>query len=252
MNETNNLRVITLKDLWTLFVQRIVPIILAAVIVVGAFAAYNLLLRDPRYASTATLYILHQSEREDSTSSDAVNEVSLALRLVYDCDYLLKSRTVLNEVIETLNLDMTYEQLYERITTVNPENTRVLEITVEGDSPEQAKAIVDMICDIGPGRIAEAMGYSQVNRYEYGTLPEYPSNSPGLLIYAVVAVAAAVLTYGVFLMIFLLDDRIRTDEDIKRELGLSVLAEIPDMNDNSRSAYGYYRRGRQTTTRKRS
>lgn len=226
MNEQNNLRAITLKDLWDLLVRRGAAIALAAVIAAGGLLATDLMAYRPQYASTATMYILRHGSA-DISSGEAASELNLALRLVYDCDYFLRSRTVLEDVIRELDLDMTYDQLYARISTANPSNTRVLEITVRGDTPEQAKAIVDRICDIGPGKIEAALGYGQLKRYEYGTLPVSPSNTPNVLKYAAVAIGAAAAAYVVFLLIFLLDDRIRTDEDIEKLLGLPVLAQIP-------------------------
>lgn len=244
MNETNSARVITLKDLWYLLVQRIVVIVLAAVIASVSFFAVDILCYDPMYTSTATMYILRQNGSSDTSSGEAVSELSLALRLVYDCNYFLKSRTVLNTVIEELDLDLTYNQLYSRISTSNPTNTRILEISVKAETPELAKAIVDRICDIGPGKIEEAMGFSQVNLYEYGTLPTSPSNGLNMLTYGVVGVAAAVVVYVVYLLMFILDDRIRTEEDIERYLGLSILGEIPNLNGSGKSRYGYYRGGK--------
>lgn len=241
MNEINNMRAITLKDLWDLFIHRIAVIALAAVIAAGSLFVVDKITIKPMYASTATMYILRQSGSENSSSGEAANELTLALRLMYDCNYLLKSRTVLNTVIEDMDLDMTYYELSSRISTANPTNTRILEITAEAETPELAKAIVDKICEIGPDKIQDAMGFSQVNLYEYGTLPKDPCNNPGLMKYAVIAVAAAVAVYAVFLMMFILDDRIRTEEDIERYLGLSILAEIPDFNADTKGRYGYYR-----------
>lgn len=244
MNETNSVRVITLADLWDLFVQRIIVIVLAAVIAAAGFFAVDMAMYDPQYSSTATLYILRQNGSEYTSSGEAANELALALRLVYDCNYFLKSRTVLNTVIEDLGLDMSYGQLYSRISTANPTNTRVLEITVRGDTPEQAKAIVDRICDIGPGKIEEAMGFSQVNLYEYGTLSAAPTNAPNIMKYGIVGVAAAVIVYAVFLLMFILDDRLRTDEDVERILGLSILADIPNIGSSQKGRYGYKSAGK--------
>lgn len=245
MNETNNVRIITLNDLWNLFTQRFLVIVLAAVIAAAGVFAVDMVSYEPIYASTATMYILRQSGGENTSSGEAANELTLALRLVYDCNYFLKSRTVLNTVIEELELDMSYEQLYSRISTTNPTNTRILEITATAETPELAKSIVDRICDIGPEKIENAMGFSQVNLYEYGTLPDNPVNGASLLTYVIVGLAAAVVTYAVFLLMFILDDRMRTDEDIESILGLSVLAEIPHAGSGGKKRYGYYHAYRQ-------
>ena len=111
MNQKANFKTVTLKDLWGVFVQRLWVIILAACICCGGFLVFNRMTFVPQYASTATLYILRQAD--SATASDANSDFSLALKVVNDCTYLLKSHTVLDEVISSLNLDMEYEDLYE-------------------------------------------------------------------------------------------------------------------------------------------
>lgn len=241
MNETNLNRIVTLKDIWDVFVRRIPIILLAAVIAAGGFFAFDRLTYEPLYSSTATLYITRDRTDNVTTSGEAYNDFTLALKVVYDCNYLLKSRTVLNQIIEEMDLDMTYAQLYSHISTNNPYNTRILEVTVTAETPDLAKQIVDRICVLGQQKIEDAMGFSQVNLYEYGTHSPIPSNQSSALLTLIAGVAAAVVTYAVFLVIFLLDDRIRSAEDVERLLELSILAEIPDANGTHKSHYGYYR-----------
>jgi hypothetical protein len=89
----------------------------------------------------------------------------------------------------------------------------------------------------------KATGFNQVNVYEYGTLSRTPSNSIKLPIHLAIGASAAVLTYLIFVVAFLLDDRIRTEEDIERYLGLSILGEISDLDGGPKKGrYGYYRR----------
>lgn len=230
-------KTITIRDLWSIFVKRAwIIFLVAALSAVIAFGFVKLTVT-PQYSSTATLYILRQ-EDEVASSSD----FSLALNVVNDCDYLLKSNSVLDEVIRELKLDTPYEVLYNNISTSNPEDTRILEVTAVADSPELAKKIVDKLCQIGSEKITEAMGFQQVNLYEYGILNNKVSNGFGLSGYVLVAMIAAVLTYTVFLFIFLLDDRIQSPEDIERHLGLSILGEIPDANAPKKGGYYHYYR----------
>lgn len=237
MELEEHIRVITLKDLWDVFRHRFLLMVLAAIIVMGGMFAFNKITFTPQYDSTATLYILRQSN--DGSDPDSYYDFSLALNLVNDCDHLLKSHAVLDAVIQELNLDMDYEDLYGRVSVANPEETRVLEVTVAADSPEMAKKIVDKVCEKGTVKIDEAMGIKQVNLYEYGVLDPEPSNRTGLLMYLLMGMVAAVFVYSYYLVRFLLDDRIRTDEDIERHLGLSILGEIPNANAKKHGKYGY-------------
>ena len=237
MQFEEHIRVVTLKDLWDVFRHRFFLMVLAAIIVMGGMFAFNKVTFDPEYESTATLYILRQSD--SSSDTDSYSDFSLALNLVNDCDHLLKSHAVLDAVIQELNLNMDYEDLYERVSVTNPEETRVLEVSVVADTPELAKKIVDQVCEKGTVKIDEAMGLKQVNLYEYGILEDEPCNTTSLLMYLLMGVVAAVLVYSYYLVRFLLDDRIRTDEDINRHLGLSILGEIPNANAKKHGKYGY-------------
>ena len=244
MNENTNMRVVTLKDLWNIFIQRLIPIVLAAAIAMVLSIAVSNMAYEPKYSSTATLYILRENEGMTTSSGEANNEFTLALKIVNDCTYLLKSRTVVERVIADLGLDMTYKELRGMISTNNPTNTRILEVTVTADSPEAAKVIVDRLCEVGKDSITEAMGFDQVNLYEYGALEKQPANSINPLTHIIIAAALAVGVYIIFVLAYLLDDRIRTQEDIERVLGLSILGEIPNLNGNGKSRYGYSRYGK--------
>jgi capsular polysaccharide biosynthesis protein len=242
MNETNNQQIITFRDIWELFVQRLVIVLLITALSVAIFFVYDKATYVPMYQSTATLYIAGDDSFEGNTSADAYNTYSLALKVVNDCDYLLSSRSVVDQVIGEMNLRTAYSVLQSRISTDNPSNTRILEVTVEAESPELAKQIVDRLCEIGEEKINEVMGANYVGLYEYGTLASVACNSTPKSTYIIVAAVTAVITFGLCLLVFLLDDRIRTTENLEQVLGLTVLGDIPDSNAlGQKGRYGYYR-----------
>jgi capsular polysaccharide biosynthesis protein len=91
-------------------------------------------------------------DNDEYTSSD----FSLALNVVNDCTYLLRSHKVLDDVITELNLDVDYDTLTEKISTANPEGTRILEVIVRSDTPEHAREIVNCVCLVGAEAITDA------------------------------------------------------------------------------------------------
>lgn len=116
------------------------------------------------------------------------------------------------------------------ITIENPSNTRYLEISVESDSPEKSKLIVDSVCEIGKDQIVNVMGFNQVNIVDEGTLATEPSNSKFSYTCILLALLTFVLMYIIFVLIYIFDDRISDPELMEKYLGLSVLALIPNMN----------------------
>lgn len=247
MENNTNTRVVTLSDIWDIFVHHIWIMILAAIVAAGSAYAIVKVTYTERYESVATLYILQQNTMQPQMQNNNYDDdFNLALKVVNDCTHLLKSHSVLETVIRDLNLDITYEDLYDEITVSNPEDTRILEVRAESNSPESAKRIVDHVCTEGTEKITEAMGFKQVNFYERGILDNKPCNRTSLITYILVAFIAAALVYAYFFIYFLLDDRIQTDEDIAYYLNVSVLGDIPNAEEKGKKKYGYkyYRRHR--------
>ena len=240
MSDMNNTKAVTLRELWEIFVQRWWVIFLIAGLCAGGFMALTEASYVPRYESTATLYILRQNGEESNGSNSQYYDFTMALNVVNDCTALLKSHSVIDRVIGELNLTETYRQLSDSISTSNPDNTRILKVTVEADTAENAKRIVDAICEEGQNKITEAMGFQQVNLYEHGILNPEPCNKTGLSTYIIVGIVAALVTYLGMLIAYITDDRLWTEEDIKRYLSLSVLGDIPNADQTAKKR-GYYK-----------
>lgn len=230
-------RTYTLIDLWKILVKRLWIIFLITGIAEAAFITVVHLTFHPVYSSVATLYVLKQDNRLNESD---IEDFSLALNVINDCTYLLKSHAVLDQVIVDLSLDIPYEQLSGMITTSNPTNTRILEVRVTADSPKEAKRMVDRVCQVGAKKIEEAMGFKQVNLYEYGTLERTPSNKVSLMTYIMVGLFAAFITYLLFVINAIFDTSLRSDEEIEELLGVSIIGDIPNAGGSKDRHYGYY------------
>lgn len=240
MEKQSNVKMITLLDLWKVFIRNFWIIILAVALVTGGYFVYEKVTYEPRYESTATLYILRQDDKKNGNDT---SDFTLALNVVTDCNYLLKSHAVIDDVIDELNLDMSYATLRSCINTSNPEGTRILEVRVESSSPKLSKEIVDAVCEIGAQKIEDAMGFQQVNLYEYGIYNESPIGLTGYITYFIIAIITAILAYTFLLLIYLFDDRITTDEEIEKHLNLHVIGDIPYLNGTRGNKYRYYKYG---------
>ena len=183
--------------------QKKVLIILAAIVAAVALVfVYNLISYVPEYQSKATLYILKQNNNEQSVSA---SDFSTALDVVNDYTYILKMQSVLDEVIDELKLNTDYLKLQKKITTNNPSGTRILEVKAKAATPELAVKIADAVCRIGVEKINYSLGFKQVNISEEGKLNPKPSNKPGIKVYALAGMLAAVVVCGIYVVIYLLD-----------------------------------------------
>lgn len=186
---------ITLHCLLELAAKKWLAVLLAATVITGLWWTALQIFVAPEYSATATVYVLPQPQQEQSEEA-----FSLALKLVEDCRYMHKSSAVLSAVMDELGLDMDATQLSRQITVENPADTRFLEVTVRASSPELAKQIADTLCAEAEEKITETLGAHYTALYSSAKADAIPSNRTGLLDYAKVALAAALLTYTVLLL----------------------------------------------------
>lgn len=195
----------------------------------GLFAALlcfllSRFLLTPTYESTTKIYILNKAESAAVTYSD----VQMGTQLTKDYGELINSRYVLEEVIQKLSLeDMEYEDLLKKVSVETPTDTRIVSITVESTDPVQAMNIANCIREVAGEHIQNVMDIEAVNVVETANMPTEKAG-PSVVKWTFIGGLLGVLVLCAILLIqYLLDDTIKTSEDVEKYLGLSVLALIP-------------------------
>ena len=84
-------------------------------------------------------------------------------------------------------------------------------------------------------------GQKLFRQVDYAATPDKPSNPVSLLQILLIAFACAVVVYVVYLVLFLMDDKITTPEDVEKHLGLNLLGQIPNKQDAGRGKRYYAR-----------
>ena len=214
---------IDLLELFYALRHRWWAILLALVIGAGAAGVYTKKLIAPHYQSTSMVYVLSKE-----TTLASLADLQIGSQLTKDYSVIIKSRPVLQEVIDKQNLDLTTDELGEMITIDNPKDTRILSITVEDIEPMRAKAIVDEVTKSASNYIGDIMEMVPPKVIEDGVVAVKPSSPSVKKNAAVGGLGLAVLVCGLICLKTVLDDTIKSEEDIEKYLGLSVLAVIPD------------------------
>ena len=214
---------IDLLELFYALRHRWWAILLALVIGAGAAGVYTKKLIAPHYQSTSMVYVLSKE-----TTLASLADLQIGSQLTKDYSVIIKSRPVLQEVIDKQNLAMTTDELGEMITIDNPKDTRILSITVEDIEPMRAKAIVDEVTKSASNYIGDIMEMVPPKVIEDGVVAVKPSSQSVKKNAAVGGLGLAVLVCGLICLKTVLDDTIKSEEDIEKYLGLSVLAVIPD------------------------
>ena len=214
---------IDLRELFFVLLDKRLIIALVTLLFATVAFAYTKFMVTPMYRSTTSIYVLNKQNEGSVTSSD----LSASTQLTYDYSQLIKSRSVAEEVIKRLKLNMTPEALVKRISTSTPSNSRIINISVLDANPETAKKIADTVRNEAAVKIQEVTACEAVNMVDEANVPtkryspSYKKNA------AISGAIGFLLTVGIILFLHLSDDTIKTSDDVEKYLGLSTLGSIP-------------------------
>ncbi len=215
---------IDLREILFLFRQNILRILIVAII--GGLLAWSIsrFFIDPTYEASAKIYVV-------SASSDSVvnlSDLQVGSTLTLDYEELLLTRPVMESTIKNLDLkDETVKSLRSKIDIDNPAETRILSITVTSKDPQYSADIANEMAKLAITWLPSVMESNAPNLAE-SAVPPVGQASPHCIRNGVIAaIVAAILVYGYYVVLFLLDDTIRTDEDMERYFGMTPMADIP-------------------------
>ncbi len=233
-NGSNDVIEIDLQELVGLLVHWLWLIIGCGILTAAAGFVVSFFLITPKYESTTSVYILDKKENNSLTYSDT----QLATQLTKDYEPIITSRYVLEQVTKDLGLDMIYEDLKDKITVDNTTDTRIIYITVKDEDPALAQRLADAVREASAEKIQQVMDTDAVNVVDEANLPEEAAE-PSIILWTAVGFLIGVFLCAIILVVrFLLDDTIKSSEDIERYLGLSTLALIPDANVEEKKKKG--------------
>ena len=219
---------IDLKDFLGYLKKFVVAMVVVAILAIGGTYIYETQVKTPMY-STYTKVLLAQ-ENKDTNSSATLNDVNVNQKLAATYSEFVKSRLVLQQVIDDLRLNYTADELAKHITVTNIEDTQVLKITVTDASAENAQKIADKTTAVFAKEITELTGIDNVKPYEVAQLPDSPSNNTlkrDLIIAAIIAVFGVL---AIAFIIFYFDDTIKYSEDLEKKIGLPIAGKIIKSN----------------------
>ncbi len=241
MNENNNFHSdassesgveIDLLEVVRLLKRKIIFILLAAIVFAAGAYVYFSNFVSPKYTSNAKIFI-----DADYSASEASLAISLATNLAKDYPYIIKSNLVMNQVAENLELPVKGSQLLGSLNVSMPgeEIIRVIDISVTYTDPQVAADIANETIRVFSNELPRIAKWAKirVTVIDEATIPAVPSSPNVTSSTMIAAIIGAVIMSAIFIVINVLDDKIKSEGDIEKALGLNVLATIPEYGDGN-------------------
>ena len=212
---------IDLGELFRILKSKILIILLTVVIFAGAAGVITKFAITPVYSSSVQLYVA------SSDGISSLRDLTKETQLTQDYMAIVKTRTVLDKVIDNLNLKMDDQQLGYKVTVENPADTRILKITVTDEDPKEAREIAQEVANITASTVSSKMDTKKPAIIENAYLADAPDSPSLKKNIAIGALIGLVLSAGYITLRFIFDDTIRKEEDIEKYLKINTLAKLP-------------------------
>lgn len=219
---------LNLKDLFNMFWVRKLQIILIVAIFVVIGVIYSYAILKPEYRSTTSILLAKSNTTQSEDSTITSTEITLNQKLVSTYSELLKTDTVLTQVINNLNINKTTDQLKNNIQVSAKDDTEIIEISVTDSDREMAQRIANEVAQVFISQVAKEY-YNMDNVYvvnpaQIESEPYNINHIKDLVIFAAVGFVVACIYV---LIANMLDTTVKSTDDIEKKLGLTVLTTIP-------------------------
>ncbi len=225
MNNNQDEITIDLVELFFCLWANKIVILMTAIFCTLLFATVTRLFITPQYTSETSVYVLTRADQSSNTVTSS--DLTAGSQLTNDYKELVTSRPVLEQAINVVGVDMTTDQLADKVKVTVNTNTRIMHISVSDENPRIARNLANAVREAVASQIISVMDMDSVNVVEEANLPISPS-SPNLVRNALVGgVLGFVLMAAFIILQTILDDTIKSAADVEKYLGLTVLGQIP-------------------------
>ncbi len=215
---------IDLVELLYKLLENLRYILAIALLCAIAAGVYTLGFVTPLYEATAKLYVL-------SSKDSAINLSDLQIGSYLTSDYqeVFHTWEVHEAVLQNLGLEYSYTQLESMLKISNPSDTRILHITVTSDDPKLSMSMANEYAKVAKRYISDTMATDEPNILSVALEPKRPSSPSKTRNVMLGFILGAMATVAIIVVRLLIDDKIKTEDDIAKYGNMPTLAVIPVM-----------------------
>ena len=222
MNES-----IDLKEYINIFRKRGWIVLLTTIIAITISGILSFFVIEPVYQAQLTFMVnFNQNENAQITQED----MDYGTKLVETYKPIIKSRKVTQKIKNNLNLSMSQSEIGDAI-QINSISGPVMSVTVNSTNPVLAANIANEVPEVFGKelkRIAKVDGIEVIDMAKAPNSPVSPNKIKNIIMAAIIGIVI-----GIFIVLLLevLDNKVKTVEDIEKYIELPVLGSISEFDN---------------------
>lgn len=221
---------IDLRELFNIFWNKKYQILLTVLIFIIIGVVYTIGFTTPMYSAKTTLVLAMSGNaggEKKENNSITTTDITLNSKLIGTYSKLVKSSKVVRQVLSNLNIEENENKIKNNISVTAEEDSEVIRITVNHENATYAAKIANEVASEFSKMINELYKIDNIYIVDKAEVPNGPSNihhAKDVILFALVGLA---LSAAYVFILNMLDNTIKTAEDIERAYGMQVLVTIP-------------------------
>lgn len=178
----------------------------------------------PQYQSSTTVLVDYRASETEALTQ---NDINLSQKLVQTYTEIIKSLTILNPVIEEMDLSLTPNELLKKISVSQVNETEIIKISVTDEDPILARDIANTLAQTFSEEISHIMKVDSTSVLDEAVLPTTPLAQNKVTKIAIAGILGMMVSVGLVFLFEYLDRSIKTADETEHLLGVPVLGVIP-------------------------
>jgi capsular polysaccharide biosynthesis protein len=199
----------------------ILSLTIGLVIIAGLISYYLL---EPTYQSTSQFIVIQQ---QNDNMQVNVSEIETQLEFMNTYKEILKSPSILEQVIGEMRLSITPEELGKQVQVSSGENSQVITVSATGASPMFAAELANLVVEKFQSTIVSIMRVENIYILSKAnpSLSEEPIQPRPVINMIVAGFIGLATGIGLALLLEFMNTKVKTEADIEA-LGITVLGSI--------------------------
>ncbi len=245
----NNKDEIDLKEIFLLLLSKLWLILIVAIVGGAAAFCYSKFCMPLKYSSHISMYVQSYTSFNENPEHN-YNNINNSKQLINTYIKVLADDAVLNAVGEELNKNFDNDTLADNFTLSNGAivpsslnscinitsytDTSALNMVATTKNPELSAAICNIMSQVAPDYIEEAVGVGQINTIDTAKVYNTPV-SPNMKKNAMLgALIGAVLTMAVIIAINFFDNTVKDTDSLSETYNKPIIGEIQQFNQEKK------------------
>ena len=178
------------------------------------------------YESTTTLYV------EPQVNSSIVDYEGILTnsKMIKTYKQIIKSRKIVNKVIDNLKLDITYDKLIDMMTISAVSDTEMLSINIKSEYYQQATIIANELANVFIDQMEIDMGIENIVVID-PAIDNLTPVEPNMIKLSLLGLLAGIMFGCAFAFILeTMDNKVKNHDDVKKYLKIKTIGMIPNYN----------------------